>query len=487
MLELIDEISDADTFQRWSMADLGVAELAAGDPDYLGAVEVARSSTGLDEAVVVGSAQVEGHEICLIFGAFEFLAGSVGRTACQLIISAVRRAQELRLPILASPASGGTRMQEGTAAFVLMADVALAVTSYRNAGLPWLTWLRHPTTGGVMASWGSLGTVTFAQPGALVGFLGPRVYAALTGKEFPAGVQVAENLVRRGVIDGVADTADIRDIVGRLAAITSDDVPLIDHHVAQRVAPTELSAAAGVARSSDPTRLNAQALVDRWVDSAVPINGTTAGEASDAVSVMLGRWDGRPVVLAAQIRQVNGSGTPLGPKALRVVQRGIHIATELALPFVSIVDTAGAELSQEAEELGLAGEIARTLAALTAVPVPTVSILLGMGCGGGALAMLPADVVISAEDGWVAPLPLAGAAVIRYRDASRAVEMAEELEVGAWTLRERGIVDRVVGGEGQAMIAAMGVEVVDGLDSLHNSDPETRLRARQRRYSAGLV
>lgn len=486
MLELIDEITDADTFQRWSMADLGVPDHPAGDPDYARAIEAARSSTGLDEAVVVGSAHVDGHEMCLIFGAFEFLAGSVGRTACQLLVAAVRRAQERRLPILAAPASGGTRMQEGTAAFVLMADVALAVGSYRGAGLPWLTWLRHPTTGGVMASWGSLGTVTFAQPGALVGFLGPRVYAALTGREFPAGVQVAENLARSGVIDGTADTAKIRTIAGRLAAITSSATQQPDQPASSRAVPVQLDAHAGVARSSDPMRPNAHALLDQFVRDAVPINGTAAGEESDAVTVMLGRWLGRPVVVAAQIRAGNGSGPPIGPRSLRVVQRGISIATELALPIVSIVDTAGAELSQEAEELGLAGEIARTLAELTLVPVPTVSVLFGMGCGGGALAMLPADTVISAEDGWVAPLPLVGAAVIRYRDPGRAISMAEELEVGAWRLRERGIVDRIVAGQGQEMITAMGTEVAHALDALERCDPVTRSRSRQRRYSAGL-
>ncbi|MGY2061113.1 carboxyl transferase domain-containing protein, partial [Nocardia gipuzkoensis] len=132
-----------------------------------------------------------------------FLAGSIGVAAAERIVAAVERATELGLPLLASPASGGTRMQEGTVAFVQMVKVAGAVAAHKAAGHPYLVYLRHPTMGGVFASWGSLGHITFAEPGALIGFLGPRVYEALYGRKFPDGVQTAENLYRSGVVDGV--------------------------------------------------------------------------------------------------------------------------------------------------------------------------------------------------------------------------------------------------------------------------------------------
>lgn len=93
-----------------------------------------------------------------------------------------------------SPTSGGTRMQEGTPAFLGMVKVAAAVTAHKQAGLPYIVYLRHPTTGGVFASWGSLGHFTAAEPAALVGFLGPRVYEALYDRSFPEGVQTSENL-----------------------------------------------------------------------------------------------------------------------------------------------------------------------------------------------------------------------------------------------------------------------------------------------------
>ena len=119
------------------------------------------------------------------------------------IASAVRRATAEGLPLVATTASGGTRMQEGTPAFVEMVAISRAVMAHRAAGLPYLVHLRHPTTGGVYASWGSLGHVTVAEPGALVGFLGPKVFEALEGHPFPEGVQRAENLAEKGVIDSV--------------------------------------------------------------------------------------------------------------------------------------------------------------------------------------------------------------------------------------------------------------------------------------------
>ena len=110
-------------------------------------------------------------------------------------------------------------MQEGTIAFLSMVKISAAVRAHRQAGLPYLVYLRHPTTGGVMASWGSLGHITVAEPGALLGFLGPRVYEALYGTPFPENVQVAENLFDKGLIDAVVPPWQLSDVVDRALGI----------------------------------------------------------------------------------------------------------------------------------------------------------------------------------------------------------------------------------------------------------------------------
>src|SRR5690606_13950742 len=139
-----------------------------------------------------------------------FLAGTIGVAAADRLVRAIERATRERLPLLAATASGGTRMQEGTLAFVQMVKISDAVMAHRAAGLPYLVYLRHPTTGGVFASWGSLGHLTAAEPGALVGFLGPRVYESLRGHPFPEGVQVAENLHAHSLVDAVLEPRELR-------------------------------------------------------------------------------------------------------------------------------------------------------------------------------------------------------------------------------------------------------------------------------------
>ena len=172
--------------------------------------------------MLTGEGRVCGRRVAVVVCEFDFLAGSIGVAAAERITAAVQRATAERLPLLASPSSGGTRMQEGTVAFLQMVKIAAAVRLHKQAHLPYLVYLRNPTTGGVFASWGSLGHVTFAEPGALIGFLGPRVYELLYGEPFPSGVQTAENLQRHGVIDAVVALEDLRHTLDRALTVIAD-------------------------------------------------------------------------------------------------------------------------------------------------------------------------------------------------------------------------------------------------------------------------
>ena len=197
--QLRDAVLDEGSFVSWDSAAAG----GAGQRVLRRELADAREATGLDEAVLTGEGRIFGRRVAVVVCEFSFLGGSIGVAAAERITAAVQRATAERLPLLASPSSGGTRMQEGTVAFLQMVKIAAAVRLHKQAHLPYLVYLRNPTTGGVFASWGSLGHVTVAEPGALIGFLGPRVYEQLYGEPFPSGVQTAENLQRHGVIDGV--------------------------------------------------------------------------------------------------------------------------------------------------------------------------------------------------------------------------------------------------------------------------------------------
>ncbi|GMA96207.1 hypothetical protein GCM10025881_30310 [Pseudolysinimonas kribbensis] len=150
-------------------------------------------------------------------------------------------------------------------------------------------------------------------------------------------------------------------------------------------------------------------------------------------------------VVVAQDRATQRRREPIGPGALRQVRRCIALASELRLPLVTVIDTPGAALSREAEEGGLAGEIARCLSDLLRLPSPTVSLLLGEGAGGAALALLPADRVVAAEHSWLAPLPPEGAsAILHGGDISFAPELAAAQGVAVARLQEAGVVDLIV-------------------------------------------
>ena len=315
--------------------------------------------TGGDESVVTGEGRVRGRRVAVIASEFDFLAGSIGVAAAERITSAVERATRERLPLLASPSSGGTRMQEGTVAFLQMVKIAAAVELHKRAHLPYLVYLRHPTTGGVFASWGSLGHVTIAEPGALIGFLGPRVYEHLYGEPFPPGVQTAENLQRHGVIDGVVPVKWLRRTLERALKVMVDSPgPAPATTLAEPI--PDVPAWESVVASRRPDRPGVGRLLRHGATERVLLSGTGQGEAATTL-LALARFRKQPAVVLGQQRTV---GAVIAPAALREARRGMALAAGLRLPLVLVIDTAGPALSAEAEQEGLAGEIARCLADL---------------------------------------------------------------------------------------------------------------------------
>lgn len=519
--EWLGQLLDAESFVSWDRPPLEVA----ASPRYREDLRKATAAAGTDESVLTGEGLLRGRRVAVIACEFGFLAGSIGVAAAERIVDAVERATELGLPLVASPTSGGTRMQEGTVAFVQMVKIAGAVAAHKSAGHPYLVYLRDPTMGGVFASWGSLGHMTFAQPGALIGFLGPRVYKALYGKDFPEGVQIAENLYHRGVIDGVVPVHVFRRIAHRALSVLSGEVRADDaiannpryaeptvtigrpdallsssgesavsrasssgrpESAADGAGSTADAAWQSVRASRRPARPGLRDLL-RHVTQRVPLSGTGQGETDRSVVHALARFRGQPCVVFGHDR-AGRLGETMGPAALREARRSMALAEELRIPLVLVIDTVGAALSKEAEERGLAPEIARCIADLVTLDTPTVSVLLGQGTGGGALALLPADRVLAATHAWLAPLPPEGASAIVFRDTEHAPELAAAQRISAPALLADGIVDRIVAEHPDAadepvdfarrMVAAIGEELslLRGLP-LHDLE-----RARHQRY-----
>ena len=480
--QLIELVLDEDSWQSWdtppSYGEIGAA--------YAADLAKARERSGVDESVLTGEGLMRGRRVAVVLGEFSFLAGSIGRASARRLVAGIERATTEGIPLLAAPISGGTRMQEGTPAFVEMVSISAAVARHKSAGLPYLVYLRNPTTGGVMASWGSLGHITVAEPGALVGFLGPRVYEALYGEAFPEGVQTSENLYAHGIIDAVVPADQIADILDRALGILLAR-PGVPGEEANESARAEVETWDAVIRSRRTDRPGVRRLLKYGATDVIPLNGTGEGETDPGLLIALARFGDSPCVFLGQDRREQSS-QPMGPGALREARRGMRLAVELGLPLLTVIDTPGAALSAAAEEGGMAGEIARCLADLVTLRAPTLCLMLGEGNGGGALALLPADRIIAAQHAWLSPLPPEGASAIVYRDTDHAPEMARAQKVRAQDLQALGVVDRIIpehpdaADEPEAFCARVGGALEVELAGLINADVDVLLERRANRF-----
>jgi acetyl-CoA carboxylase carboxyl transferase beta subunit len=481
--EMINVLVDEGSWTSWDnrLPDVGASA------EYADELACARAKTGVDESVLTGTASIHGHRVAVAVCEFGFLGGSIGAGAGDRLTTVIRRATTERLPLLVLPTSGGTRMQEGTPAFLQMVRITAAVVDHKAAGLPYLVYLRHPTTGGVFASWGSLGHLTLAEPGALIGFLGPRVYEALHGRPFPSDVQTAENLYHHGLLDALCHPPELASLVAR----TLDIVSAPQHSPAIMSVPDRAHDAVPAWVSVQATRHlerpGVQDLLAAAATDIVALHGTGQGELDAGLIVALARFDDVSCVVVGQDRLAQAE-TAIGPAALRQARRGMRLAAELGLPLVSVIDTPGGALSREAEEGGVAGEIARCIADMISLDVPTVSVLLGQGTGGAALALFPADRTLGAAHGWLSPLPPEGASAILHQTTRRAPDVADRQGIRAADLLAGGALDRIIPEypdarlESERFCIRVAGAIRHELASLATVDPATRLRHRIRRF-----
>ena len=250
-----------------------------------------------------------------------------------------------------------------------------------------------------------------------------------------------------------------------------------------------MDAWASVLRSRDPERPGATELIAACVSSFTSIAPPAVPVEEQRCIVGLGRVDGVAAVLVAQNRRAPG-GARMSPQDLRLAERGFALADELGLPLVTVIDTVGATLSIDAEEAGLAREIARCIMRMLSVRPPTICVLLGQGSGGAALALFAADRVIAAEHAWLSAIAPEGASAILYRDTGHAAALAQSQRVASWQLLELGIVDTVIaeGPPDDPWIGRVARAMGASLRSLRAVPPAVREEARRRRYrSAGKL
>lgn len=445
---------DDDTFSEIHADLVSVDPLEFTDSrPYRERVMQARERTGLKEAVLTGRGRIRGNEVIVAVVDFGFLGGSMGSVAGEKIALAFEQAIDREIPIVTVVASGGARMQEGMLSLVQMAKTAAAARRAHERRIPYISILTDPTTGGMYASFASQGDLILAEPGALIGFAGPRVIAGTMddrGDESETKTHTPAYLLEHGFLDAIVSRVRLRDTLATILRVivrSDHELPEVrEPHVDSR--QPQIDGAWDIvqtARRQDrPTTLD---YIKRISPQFVELHGDRAYGDDPAMVCGLGEIAGRGVVFVGLERghddELRRGGQAL-PEGYRKALRALSLAERFGCSVVTFIDTPGAYLGIESEARGLASALSECLARMSVLRVPVVSVIIGEGGSGGALALGVGDRILMQEHAIYSVIAPEGAAAILFRDSSRAPEVAEALKLTAWDCVQLGVADKLI-------------------------------------------
>lgn len=454
----IEMTVDEGSFEEWDK-DM-ISQNPLGYKGYEEKLDFIREKTGLQEAVVTGKAKIAGNETVIGVCDGRFLMASMGEIVGEKIVRTVERATKERLPVILFACSGGARMQEGIISLMQMAKTSAALKRHSDEGLLYISVLTDPTTGGVTASFAMLGDIILAEPNALIGFAGPRVIEQTIGQKLPKGFQRSEFLLEHGFLDGIVERQQMRTTLGQILALHAGG--RLEHEGDNEKAADEwkntfLYSEDKVKRDAwEKVQLSRQK--DRPVGSDyiqmlctdfLEFHGDRCFGDDPAVLGGIGRIGGIPVTVIAQekgrttkenVRRNFGMPSPEGyRKALRLMKQ----AEKFGRPILCLVDTPGAFCGLEAEERGQGEAIAKNICEMSGVKVPILSVIIGEGGSGGALALAVSDEVWMMENAIYSILSPEGFASILWKDSTKAQVAAKVMKLTAEDLKELEIVDKV--------------------------------------------
>ena len=464
----IKMLVDKNSFEEWD------AHMEEKNPlSYKGYGEklrALREKTGLDEAVVTGKGFIMGMPVALGVCDCRFLMSSMGEVVGEKITRVFERATKEQLPVILYICSGGARMQEGLVSLMQMAKTSMALRKHSDAGLLYVPVLTDPTTGGVTASFAMLGDIILAEPKALIGFAGPRVIEQTIGQKLPKGFQRAEFLLEHGFVDRIVEREDQRLVLADILKLHQPEESK-DHKNGQSNKLDSNDGDAGIRKTdiwpeftpSDEftpwehvqtarakTRPTGKNYIEEIFDDFMEFHGDRHCGDDPAVIGGVAFFHGKPVTVLAQekgegtkenIARNFGMVSPEGYwKSLRLMQQ----AEKFHRPVICLVDTPGAFCGLEAEERGQGEAIARNLLEMSDLKVPVLSIVIGEGGSGGALALAVGNEVWMMENATYTILSPEGFASILWKDSRKAPDAAEVMKVTAAHLKELGIIERII-------------------------------------------
>ena len=528
----IEFLTEADSFEEW---DTG---LSTENPlhmiGYPGKIKALQDKTKLDEAVVTGKARIGENEVALMVMDGRFLMASMGEVVGEKIARGVERATKEKLPVIIFTCSGGARMQEGMTSLMQMAKTSAALKRHSDAGLLYITVLTDPTTGGVTASFAMLGDIILAEPKALIGFAGPRVIEQTIHKKLPKGFQRSEFLLKHGFIDKIVERKDMKTVLeqiltmhrlttkhsgivkntGAVSEINTDlntvnpsskreDVQAVSNKnagksrkqklsLAQKKRAGEKTAWERVLTSREKDRPVGEDYIYGLFEEFIEFHGDRNFGDDAAICGGIAYFQGKPVTVIAQMKGKSTAeniarnfGMP-EPEGYRKALRLMKQAEKFHRPIICFVDTPGAFCGMEAEERGQGEAIARNLYEMSALKTPILSVLIGEGGSGGALAMAVADEVWILENAVYSILSPEGYAAILWKDGSQAARAAKAMKLTSYDLYKAGFVEKIIP-EPEVYTLDSIINVFDNLEEnisvfLKNSKSMTEEERVEQRY-----
>ena len=456
----LDMILDEGSFQEWNetMPEQNPMEYR-GYPEKLAAM---KARTGLDEAIVTGKGSIHGTETVIGVCDGRFLMASMGENVGEKIACAVERATEEQLPVILFCCSGGARMQEGITSLMQMAKTSAALKRHSDAGLLYISVLTDPTTGGVTASFAMLGDIILAEPGALIGFAGPRVIEQTIRQKLPKGFQRAEFLLEHGFLDAIVERSRMRKVLGNLlqmhgkaaweeqsqeaAELKSSE----DRTEKSHVSVQKKEAWDRVLLSRKKDRPVGSDYIQALFTNFQEFHGDRLNGDDSAIIGGIASFGDRAVTVIAQEKgrstreNIQRNFAMPKPDGYRKALRLMKQAEKFHRPVICFVDTPGAFCGIEAEERGQGEAIARNIYEMSALKVPILTVIIGEGGSGGALALATSDEVWMLENAIYSILSPEGFASILWKDSTKAKEAAKVMKLTSDCLKEQGIVDNVI-------------------------------------------
>lgn len=449
----IEMLADEGSFEEWDK------EMEFVNPlDFKGYEDkVARlkEHTKLNEAVVTGKIMINGNPAVIGVCDGRFMMASMGHIVGEKITRAVERATAEKLPVIIFTCSGGARMQEGIVSLMQMAKTSAALKRHSDAGQLYVSVLTDPTTGGVTASFAMLGDIILAEPKALIGFAGPRVIEQTIGQKLPKGFQRSEFLLEHGFVDRIVEREEMKDVLAQILEIHSgkkapDAEAVSGETSAEKAVKSDLTAWERVQISRKKDRPVGTDYIEKLFTDFMEFHGDRYFKDDHAIVGGIAYFHGMPVTVIAQAKgkttkeNLDRNFSMPSPDGYRKALRLMKQAEKFGRPVICFVDTPGAFCGLEAEERGQGEAIARNLFELSGLKVPVLSVVIGEGGSGGALAMAVADEVWMLENSIYSVLSPEGFASILWKDSKRASEAAEVMKLTAQDLERLGIVEQVI-------------------------------------------